>query len=821
MKKKTMSNMMQRCVIFCFVAFVAMTMVFTRGNESKAWDEKGSDCTLQSITLEIDGVEHKFEGDLSPFLVVEQDKDWNSLLSSIKVVDFEVVTSDTCTCENHDALIGALWGDDSEEIEESFVMYADGVSTNVLQEDDTFDIGTYGFYDIYFNSKWGHMDIFLTKEYALDYNLEGGAFLEGTEIPDTYASCRPVTLPIPERDGYIFEGWTSDEILIPEIDLQTEYGMSGDVTYTANWTQGERIDITTLIDLEVDYEEEVGYSGEEVYPYVDLYDLGSDEYFDEGSDYVVSYKNNIEIADADSDVPPTIIIRGVGLYKGIIEKTFSITQSALRLSYNYNLSVSKGATLSTVDLSRLRVYAFSNDELIPGTWAWDNPDTVVDEEVGSDEASYKATFTPTDEKHYKVLSEDICLNVKYSMNDCDILFADEETLSYTGDEHEPAVTVVSGDATLEEGVDYSVSYKNNVNAANQSDENAPTVVVKGKGEYLGTKELTFTIEKGDITVAKVPTAAMIEEGEKLSDSALAGGIAVDAYDEEVEGVFSWKDGAIVPTVADSGVTKYKVVFTPQDTKNYESVETDVLITVNKKIEDPKDDPSEEPKDNPKDDPSEESKKDPAQEPNNDTTQTPSTDKGIVVGDKVSDKNNTATYKAVKTQGGKVEVMYVAPNSKKKTVTIPATVTLSDGTTAKVVAVGAKAFKGNGKLQTITIGKNVKTIGKEAFGGCKNLKKVKGATNVTSIGEKTFYNCKALKKITIYKKVNAIGKSAFQGCKSLKTINIKTTKLTKKNVKKNAFKGIYQKAKIDVPNSKKKAYKTMLQSRGVSKKATIK
>lgn len=215
-----------------------------------------------------------------------------------------------------------------------------------------------------------------------------------------------------------------------------------------------------------------------------------------------------------------------------------------------------------------------------------------------------------------------------------------------------------------------------------------------------------------------------------------------------------------------------------------------------------------------------------------------------VGEKQKDVSGKATYKVTETEDGDVEVTYVKPSSKKKTVTIPATVTLADGTKAEVTAVDAKAFKGDTKLQTITIGKNVETIGKEAFKGCKNLKKIKGSKNVEkigknafanctklssaaigddveSIGEKAFYKCSALKKITIPEDVKYIGKSAFQGCKKLKTIKIETKKLTKKNVKKNAFKGIPSNAKINVPNSKVKAYKSMLRARGVGKKASIK
>lgn len=84
---------------------------------------------------------------------------------------------------------------------------------------------------------------------------------------------------------------------------------------------------------------------------------------------------------------------------------------------------------------------------------------------------------------------------------------------------------------------------------------------------------------------------------------------------------------------------------------------------------------------------------------------------------------------------------------------------------KVTEIGKYAFKGNKKLKTVTIGKNVKKIGTGAF-----------------------YNDKELKKITIYSKVI-------------------------KSVGKNALKGIYGKAVIMVPRSKLKSYKSKFMKKG--------
>ncbi len=64
----------------------------------------------------------------------------------------------------------------------------------------------------------------------------------------------------------------------------------------------------------------------------------------------------------------------------------------------------------------------------------------------------------------------------------------------------PTVAVSYSGVTLKEGIDYTVSYKNNKKAALSTDIKAPYVVVKAKGNYSGTsKKVTFTIQKADVS----------------------------------------------------------------------------------------------------------------------------------------------------------------------------------------------------------------------------------------------------------------------------------------------------------------------------------
>lgn len=94
-------------------------------------------------------------------------------------------------------------------------------------------------------------------------------------------------------------------------------------------------------------------------------------------------------------------------------------------------------------------------------------------------------------------------------------------------------------------------------------------------------------------------------------------------------------------------------------------------------------------------------------------------------------------------------------------------------------------------------------------------------NVTKIDRNASYGCKNLKTVIIGNNVRIIGTKAFYGCSNLRNITVKSTKLTKKNVGKNAFAKTAKNAVVKVPSKKLKAYKSLFQSKGISKRAKFK
>lgn len=67
--------------------------------------------------------------------------------------------------------------------------------------------------------------------------------------------------------------------------------------------------------------------------------------------------------------------------------------------------------------------------------------------------------------------------------------------TYTGDAIRPSFTVTYNNKTLVKGTDYTISFKNNVNVG------TATIIITGKGNFEGNKEITFKITKpSDISV---------------------------------------------------------------------------------------------------------------------------------------------------------------------------------------------------------------------------------------------------------------------------------------------------------------------------------
>ncbi len=147
-----------------------------------------------------------------------------------------------------------------------------------------------------------------------------------------------------------------------------------------------------------------------------------------------------------------------------------------------------------------------------GTWSWpeDSRQTVLTETGSYD---YPIIFTPKDTEKFSV-REDLQAHIKVQTtaqnpgNPEEGLWVEPIAVcTYTGIAVTPSVNVFYNGKKLTAGIDYTLLYQNNINAATSDAQKAPTVIVKGKGTYSGTKKETFTIDKLTLTKDHLKIAA--------------------------------------------------------------------------------------------------------------------------------------------------------------------------------------------------------------------------------------------------------------------------------------------------------------------------
>ena len=115
----------------------------------------------------------------------------------------------------------------------------------------------------------------------------------------------------------------------------------------------------------------------------------------------------------------------------------------------------------------------------------------LDREAGEDVGTYKITIGKMSfGSNFKItLKDEVFTITAKPLSDANITVDAIENQKYTGKAIEPEVTVRYGDLTLKKDTDYTVAYSNNTEAGTAK------VTLTGKGNYTGTREVTFTILK--------------------------------------------------------------------------------------------------------------------------------------------------------------------------------------------------------------------------------------------------------------------------------------------------------------------------------------
>ena len=316
------------------------------------------------------------------------------------------------------------------------------------------------------------------------------------------------------------------------------------VSWTINQYNISNVDVGSISDQT--------YTGSSITPVPVLSKIlnGSSKYtLVKDTDYTLSYSNNTNVGTA------TITATGKGNFTGtknvtfkIVAKSIAIPSQSGTLTYN---TASQSPSWSNYDSTKMTV---------SGTTSATNAGT------------YSATFTLKDTTNYKwsdgtTTEKTVSWKInQYNISNVDVGSISDQT--YTGSAITPAPVlskILNGSSkyTLVKDTDYTLSYSNNKNAG------TATITATGKGNFTGTKNVTFKI------VAK--SIAIPMQSGTLTYNGTSQTVTWYHYDSSKMTVSG--------TTSATNAGTYSATFTLKDTTNYRWSEgTSAAITVYWKID---------------------------------------------------------------------------------------------------------------------------------------------------------------------------------------------------------------------------------------------
>lgn len=246
------------------------------------------------------------------------------------------------------------------------------------------------------------------------------------------------------------------------------------------------------------------YTGKAIKPEVRVYDHKT--LLKEKKDYTLSYKNNTNVGDADSLKPPTITVTGKGNYKGKETQSFTINPKNLAdaditaddIVLKENGKVQKPVptiTWNNKKLAKKKDYTISyQNEAADGAYMKTGTYSIRVKGAGNYTGERTITLTITQDA--------VKPSKKISLNKTNAELQFDKIASYTGNAVKPdryTLTYTTKDAggnnntvTLKEGIDYKVSYQNNVKAGKAY------ILFQGINNYSGTLRKNYNIAPYDI-----------------------------------------------------------------------------------------------------------------------------------------------------------------------------------------------------------------------------------------------------------------------------------------------------------------------------------
>lgn len=293
------------------------------------------------------------------------------------------------------------------------------------------------------------------------------------------------------------------------------------------------------------------YDGKPAEPKVTIVNEGNT--LVEGKDFTVEYKYNTAPGRARAG------ITGIGNYRGYFTTTFYISYGNIS---NCDVSLSDETLIYDGTAKKPAVTVKCNgNTLTEGTHYTLSYRNNVNAGTASVTITGKGNYSGTLTKTFKITAN--------ALNKCTVQLS-ASSFTYDGTEKKPNITVTSNGKKLSSGTDYTVSYKNNVNAG------TATVTVAGTGNYTGKKTATFQIARAKATLTvKAATLTLNQSTSKtavIKSKKTDGKITLKSSNSKIVKI---SGTSIIPL----SPGKATVTVTAAQGKNYKSASAKLTITV--------------------------------------------------------------------------------------------------------------------------------------------------------------------------------------------------------------------------------------------------
>lgn len=356
----------------------------------------------------------------------------------------------------------------------------------------------------------------LTK-YRIIYEANGGT--DAAANPETYTTESPDILLVSpgEKEGCLFTGWYEDEECQGNPITVIEQGSHGDIILYAGWKDERGLWMKAEGSGEPNSIPPQTYTGKAIRPAVEVW--YGDQPLSAGKDYTISYKNNTNVNQLDSETAlkkaPSVIIKGKGNFAGTLIQTFMILPKSI-LDDDVQIDPPAAAYQNGKAVYPVPVVLWNGKKLknkkdftveypeqetgnadackAPGEWL------ILVKGCGSYIGERKVTFRIAD-------PEEVLLSK--------VKIARIPDQTYTGEaviltQDMPRLTL--GQETLALNEDYTLEYGSCVDAGTYQ------VVITGRGKYVGVRRISFKIKGipvGTMKISKLPDLVYTGEERRL------------------------------------------------------------------------------------------------------------------------------------------------------------------------------------------------------------------------------------------------------------------------------------------------------------------